>query len=259
MNTLMQKRSIRGFSLIEVLAAMAVLSLIVLMISKMFVDTNAAWQIGTRKVDQDTQGRTALEWMTRELATAMADGVLTLRTGPGRVDFYGQASTLITFTTLNHRPEYRSGNPYREVQQVRYYLYGITNIFTLARHVTENESSGSFSCYTTPNWTTVFDVAPYAGQDQWANVLAEHVAKFDVTVYITNGSGVIAKANYDSAVDPPPAWIDLTVYMLNADDAEKAAVMKNTGRDPSGLLDRTAKRYVARAYPHNVQGNHVYY
>lgn len=251
-------RRARGFSLIEVLAAMAVLAIIVLMASKMFVDASQAWKIGTRRVDQDSQARSALEWMTRELATAMSDGTLTLKVDNGLADFYGNVSTNITFTSLNHRAEYRSSNPYREVQQVRYLLFPLTNaapyFYTLGRHVTENESVATFQCYASTNWTPNLD----SYQNIWANVLAEHVARFVVTVFVTNASSPtvpIAQPSYDSRIHPPPMWIDLALYTLEENDAEKAAILAAGNR--TGYIDRTAKRYVARAFPHNVQGCNV--
>lgn len=254
-----KNRASRGFSLIEVLAAMAVLSIIVLIVSKMFVDANQAWAIGTRRVEQDIQARSALEWMTRELATAMADGVLSMKVEPGgNTDYYGNVTTNITFTSKNHRAEYRSSNPYREVQQIRYMLFPLTNappyFYTLGRQVTENESVATYQCYVTSNWTA--NLNSYA--KEWANVIAEHVARFDVCVFITNSSSPtvpIPQPNYDSTVHPPPIWIDLALVTLDENDARKAANVSSGNR--IAYIDRTAKRYVARAYPHNVQGCHV--
>src|ERR1035437_3904154 len=64
-----------AFTLIEVLVAMTVLAVMVLMAANIFQSSSAAWNIGTQKADMNTAARAALDYMARELASAVAGPV----------------------------------------------------------------------------------------------------------------------------------------------------------------------------------------
>jgi prepilin-type N-terminal cleavage/methylation domain-containing protein len=66
-------QSTRGFSLIEVLAAMSILLLIVLMISQVFTGTSQAFSQGMIATEQGSSGRSALNFMASEMQGAMSD------------------------------------------------------------------------------------------------------------------------------------------------------------------------------------------
>ena len=63
-----------GFTLLEVLVAMAILMIIVLIVSGMFQQSRIAWENGLRKTECTTEGRAALALMADELSRAVKDG-----------------------------------------------------------------------------------------------------------------------------------------------------------------------------------------
>lgn len=245
-----------AFSLIEVLSAMAILSIIILMVARLFADSTQSWKLGTRRVEQDFNARASLELIGRQLTMAMVDTVLTMRVKSGPNCLYGTPSDIVTFASFDQRAEIRNRQPYRDVQQTRYALYAPpTNPpigYLLLRYVTQNESLSVYRCYEKRNWTSVFDAYP----PEYANVLAEHVARFNVYVYVPDASGnPVRKNNYDSQTDPPPLWIDVVLFLLDEDDAIRAANLSGTARE--NYLNRNVRRYVHRAFPHNWPGMNV--
>ena len=64
----------RGFTLLEILVAMAILAIIILMLSQVFHQSRVAWDTGTRKTELNMEGRAVISLMAQELAQAVADG-----------------------------------------------------------------------------------------------------------------------------------------------------------------------------------------
>ena len=63
-----------AFTLIELLAAMAVLSIMMLMFANIFSSSGKAWTSGTRRTEQNMNGRAVLEYMGKEIGQAKRDG-----------------------------------------------------------------------------------------------------------------------------------------------------------------------------------------
>ncbi|MCX7819021.1 MAG: prepilin-type N-terminal cleavage/methylation domain-containing protein [Kiritimatiellae bacterium] len=255
----MNRRHRAGFSLIEVLSAMAILSIIVLMAARLFNDSVQMWKIGSRRVEQDINARASLELIGRQLTMAMVDPVLQMRVANGAQDLYGNLSHTVTFASFDHRAENKwfqslnASRPYRDIQQTRYALFRpATNPpigFLLLRVVTEDESWTTFRAYSDPAWAETFTVGI-------TNVMAEHVARFNIYTYLPGPGGQpVRRDSYDSRYDPPPLWFDIVLYLLDEDDAIKAANL--TGGTRNNFLDRNVRRYVHRAYPHNVPGMNI--
>ncbi len=231
------------------------------MVARLFADSSTTWKVGSRRVDQDVNARTALEMIGRQLTMAMVDPVLSMRVKKGVATLYTRTpddiSHSVTFGSMDQRSEIRLLQPYRDIQQIRYAMIEPTNTpkvgYTLVRFSTQSEANPAYLCYDRRNWTTVFDVYP----DEVATVMDEHVARFNVYVYVPDANGrPQLRAEYDSSeypTPPPPLWIDLVLYVLDEDDAIKAAnIGKSAGRDR--FMDRGVRRYVHRAFPQNSPG-----
>ena len=66
-----RKHRASGFSLIEILVAIVILTVIVLVISTVFHQSNLAWDGGTRKAEGNMTARAVLGFMAREMAHAV--------------------------------------------------------------------------------------------------------------------------------------------------------------------------------------------
>ncbi len=221
-----------GFSLVEVLAAISVLAILVLLVGRLFAQGSAVWTAGVQRTDTNTGAHAALDFMARELGAAVVQKTnLTMRAGSG----------VISFVSLNHIPEVRSGDRYRAAQQVRYALFpmaGVTGVQMLGRHVKE-QFDANFQSYANPSWYNAFNTYNPA----WAAPLLENVVNVSFTVY---DSTPTAMANYDSASMAPPAYIEIAMETLSSDDARTASEL--TGTAKSDFIGRRKRTFARRVY-----------
>ncbi len=101
-----------GFSLLEILVAMAILSIIVMTLSTIFNQSSIAWDRGLSKSQKGMEGRAALNLMVTELKNAVASDVnLT-----GNTSFGG---ALMSFNTMGKAEKGK-----RLIQHVKYEKVG---------------------------------------------------------------------------------------------------------------------------------------
>lgn len=236
-----------AFTLVEVLAAMAVLSIIVLSLGRIFQDSSTAFRLGTTRVDTSASGRAAMEFIAEELGSLMCDDLLTMRVWSGAAATPGGASDRVAFVSMNNRAEFRgSGRYYRETLQSHYGVDPMpdnTDAFYLVRSVTENITTSYFDSYRNTTWWS--DANTYLPA---AAPLAENVAQFKLYVYDQAG---VAHNNYNSATHGPPLYIDVYLELLGAEDAERAALLSGTAR--TDFTDQNAHRFARRIFLHNLQ------
>lgn len=226
-----------GFSLVEVLAAMVVLSVIVLIVARIFTGSTAALEAGTRRMDNNLIARSSLEFFSRELSQAVADHRVYLKVEEGAGPAWeGASSDTINFVSLNHKAEYRS-DPFRDVQQIQYAVEAHTDgRLMFKRRVTEDESSNYFTSYALDGnqwWSTMGGA--------FANEIAMNVANFRVNVFDTN---MVYRASYDSAVRGPPLYADIYLSVLDESDALRAIGMASR----TTYVTQKVRRYATRVY-----------
>ena len=234
-----------GFSLVEVLAAMAVLSVIVLIVARLFADSSNAWDAGTRRMDSNLIARSALEFLARELSQASADTNVRIRVETERFGSWERTnSDELYFVGMNSVAEYRS-SPYRDVQQIRYgVITSPAGRNSLLRFVVEREDSGDFTAYTVigSDWWTRMRSYPPA----WGNTIADNLVAFRVNMFDTNG---VYQANYDSQVHGTPLYADVYLSLVDDRDATRAEGM--SGGDRDSYVAGKARRYSTRVYFYN--------
>ena len=235
-----------GFSLVEVLASMAVLSVIVLIVARLFTNSSNAWDAGTRRMNCDILARSTLEFIARELSQAVADTNISfaVTTDSGASWLGTKTSDRLFFVAINSRGEYRASDQfYREAEQVTYNLTtkdldSGTGFLRIMRGVTENEYKASYTSYSdlTANW--------------WGTLgnfeMGIHVIDFKVNVYDTSGAYV---PNYNSRTAARlPLFVDLYLAVMDSADAIRAVNM-TTGKDEYVKLK--ARRYSTRVFLNN--------
>lgn len=243
-------QSRRGFTLIELLAAMTILTIMVLLISRLFADSTRLWKVGTKRIESNTDGRAVVDFIARELAAALCDGVngpLGLKLDSDFRDAHGMKPDRIFFCSSSQTAERRSSGDYRQVSQVVYDLDemklpdnsdDMDGRYRVVRYGIE-KYGGSFTCYNNGGFPQ--GSVAYAG---WNNqTLAENVRTLEFWVYDTNGVSI---ADYDSSIHGRPAYVEVYLEMLGQDDAIKASLMSGTAQ--SDYCNRMARRYVGRAY-----------
>ena len=244
----------RGFTLIELLSAMAILLLITMFVGKLFADASRLWKLGNRRVFNAVEGRSVIDFMVREMSSAIADGTLVLAHDVD-VDrnILGMDSDRIYFVTVDQRPGFRgTGTPMnRQVKQVSYHLEpmrdtgnpakDIPGRYRIVRSGIEDFNSAWFTCYDDPLWWQ----EPWMNDLSAAATLAENVRTMEFWVYDQQGK-LRAGVDYNSRDHGPPGWIEIYIEMLGDDDAVKASLL--SGQAAIDFADRASRRYVGRVY-----------
>ncbi len=153
-----------GFTLIELLVSMFVLTIIVLVVARLFQQSATAWESGSRKAETSMIGRTLADFMAQEISQAVQDEVFF----PNRFNVGGGS---IRFVALQQATPTN-----RAARLIEYRLQGNA----VWRSVSDYVSSNSFGAARTSTMAEdVEDLQFDAGPMGPAGVLPRYV---DVTV-----------------------------------------------------------------------------
>ena len=122
-----------GFTLIEVMAATAILVIIVLIMSTVFHQSSVAWDAGTRKAEGNMMARATLGFMTREMEGAVAHTDKLA----GNI---GHNLSWVTFVTLGNT----TGSLQRIVRKITYRLTSGGTIGRLEQTMTAGSGYGTW-------------------------------------------------------------------------------------------------------------------
>ena len=218
-----------GFTLIEVLVAMTVLAVMVLMVANIFQSSSASWNIGTQKADMNTAARAALDFMVRELASAVAGPIETVAVGAHpEIVFDLRNGNDVRFVSLAGEP----GGTARALQ---------ASLFRYQNNILEYyRETGAFNPYTeNPDW-------------HGAHLLITNVLDLQISAYtneygLTNG--LFAKIFDSSAPEnfhQLPICVDIALVMLSDDDMRRYNQL--SGADQTEFSARNSKLYSTRIY-----------
>jgi prepilin-type N-terminal cleavage/methylation domain-containing protein len=240
----------RGFTIIELLAAMAVLLIMVALLSRVFGLAATNWRNGNKRIESNNSGRTAIEFISRELAgLIISPHGPTMRLQSDVSDFLAMESDKLTFVSLNHTAEYRTNTQarYRDTQQIHYAVAtNSSGSVCLYRWANENWGGDEFTCYHNSEWLNKMNGS--VPTDFNGGVLADNVRNFEV--FITPVGAVDPQENYDYATHGPPATIDVYLEVLAEEDAIRAQLSPGD----SAFLNAATRRYATRIYVQNRAG-----
>lgn len=245
-----------AFTLVEILTAMAILAVIILMMARLFTESTRAFEMGTSLAEQNLKGRMIMDFMAREISHAVADGTIAFKLDSEDVELFGAAvedGDRLQFATFAQSVD--STN--RQIREVVYFVDEMSDgRYQLRRAI----RSGSITCYNTPSphkwWTDI--------QDKEGKTLAENIAGFQVWCYA--GPNTEAMYNYDSTklvniqekgtktkvgetINELPMWIEISLMMLDEQDAEYIANLFSFNSDEDLIREeavKRARRYVTR-------------
>lgn len=238
-----KNRITTGFTLIEVLASMAVLVVLMLALMRIFNEATASMTRGTTSVTRAATARAAMEIITRDIEGAVVDGRLAMyKEGE---TFMGNYDRLFLITM--------SGDPDdgRAYQMVQYY-------------VTNSVDSG-YTNFVLKRATRNFDVSPVdpfdlnQTQKEWwrnltgfgaGNVVMDNVVRFDVFIceagghHMAVGGGQFGGSGHYSSTEnmqvstppttkfsgagytypsnTPPAYVEVYLQVTSDDTMKKA-------------------------------------
>ena len=113
-----RKTDRRGFSMIEVLVASTILTVIVMMLGMLFQSTGLAWRTGVQRADTFMQVRGFFGAIQRDLSAAIDARDLPPALTGGRSQKFDHEA--LKFFTLSGKGFDDSGNPYRALTYITY-------------------------------------------------------------------------------------------------------------------------------------------
>jgi prepilin-type N-terminal cleavage/methylation domain-containing protein len=267
----------RGFTLIELLAAMAILSLVVIMMAAIFSESDKAWNHGTGRAINSTEGRAALSMIVHDLETAVADEMLTFMMRPDKngstIATYGFTNSEINLVSLQN--DSADGN--RTARQIQYYLTADTQPYG-TRYQLKRRSEGpavgnTNNCYWSPTWF----------EDRRGNaadgIMADNVVALAFRVPLPGGMGPggayrddywfaggssfsnLTASYIQMQMTNLPSYVDVYLEIVNEREAKQLAQIAArpdlggpTGRAAKEFVERHARRHTARVFFQNRQG-----
>jgi len=225
-----------AFTLIEVLVAMTVLAILVLMAANIFQSSSASWNIGTQKADMNTAARAALDFMARELQSAVAGPIETVAVGANpSLDFNLFSRNEIRFVSLLGEP----GNGSRALN---------ASLFRWKDNILQyHRETASFNPYTqVPGWSS-------------GTMLITNVLSLNFYVYRNEADLIAGVYIPDIGVTPIeilpelPICVDIALEMLSDDDMQRYNQLTVLA-DKTAFSKRNAKLYSTRIYFPNRKG-----
>ena len=260
-----------GFSLIEILAAMAILMMIVVIMGRIFRDANRSWTMGTSRVLNNTTGRATVDMIAQDLQYAVADELLTFYAGPERKEdeeidkpYDSVKWHEINFVSLqNNRRQDSEGKPLRTAVEVSYYVkqdpnnehrYAILRR-TATSAIVQNPQSHS---YGDPMWHDKFRA------NSGHAYLAENIACLQFYCASTNGIAGLSEFDSRDHGDMLPMYVDIYLEVLDDRAAKQLADMaalqeRGVAPNPPGgsmemFMEQNVKRYTKRVFFRNRDG-----
>lgn len=246
-STVHPRSAISGFTLLELLAAISILGILVVMIAQIFGESDKAWNNGTGRAVNNSEGRAALNMIVRDLELAVSDNILTFSMSPDRNNqtTYGFADSEINFVSLKNNSE----DGTRTAREIQYWVSPDTRVqgrYQLAR----SEVSAAITCYSDPLWYT----QPRSGGLSYA-VVAENVVALG---FYTPDGNPFYTAGGRNALTNTPAYVDVYLEIMNERESKQLYELKRRFSENSTqcreFAERNARRYTARVFFQNRQG-----
>lgn len=244
-----------GFTMIELLVAMSILVILMAMLSRIYTDSIAAWQLARRRSDMNNAGRAIMNLIYQDLSASGVDDVLHLTMNSQYRETLGSSSHSVAFTALNQVPDTSDSRRHRHAQQLVYFLAPTQEEgqagYRLMRWRGPNFDKEYFRAYNAISDWMLFpavDGGPLRQDEYYAETgdnLFDNVRTLKVFVYDRNEK---VQLNYDSRTHGPPLWIDVYLELLGEADAQRINVMGAAGIEEA---DRAVKRFVTRVHFHN--------
>lgn len=219
-----------AFTLLEVILAMTLVTMIVLMIANMFQEVSFSWTIGTQSAEMNTAGRAAVDFIAQELSQAVAGPIEANDPPDHAIRFQLLNGNELLFVTL-------AGDPQGDPQSGR----------ALRSALFKHEADKQIIKY----WRQTESFNPYKDDPKWdsAQMLVTNVV--DLQFYAYASVEDLKKNNFTLSYDLEqlPVAVDVYLTVLGNEDALKAANLGSPEREK--FVARNARRYTSRAYFNN--------
>jgi len=257
----------RGFTLVELLAGMAVLSILIVVLAQFLNVGTDAWEQGMRQSESSSSARAALDYLAAELSTAIANEHVTFRQKDGEFPtFYlgfdagsdwDDDSDQLMFVSVSKKPD--EENPVRAGIEVAYYLRKMEttaggemmNRYELVRSFRTNTNT-QFRAYQNGNGIDWTDNA-WQPLPLQTDTIAENISSFQVWVYSGTDSPALPHYQSGGNANKLPVWADIYLETLGESDAQRAALISND-RAREDFVRKWSRGFATRVYFRNRSG-----
>jgi prepilin-type N-terminal cleavage/methylation domain-containing protein len=254
-----------SFSLVEMLVALAILSIIVVVLLSVITSLMSTWQLGQARNERRTVGRDALERMARDLRLA---SMPLSKSNATNLEFVvnpaGVSSTYeLPQAVFWQAPVASDGGINGNLAIVGYFVQWINGAPSLTRVLINPSMTTSYTIYSNPTWMSDALIqlnAPATASSGYAGLMAENVLGLWVQALDPQGNPIqqsagFAGENFDSRL--PYAYTN-TVYGTQP-NTNVAPVLPASVQIAIVIIDsRTAKRLTGvnpKEKPSAITGN----
>lgn len=265
-----QRSRRRGFTLIEIMAAMSILMVIVLVLGNIFTDSTRIWQLGTKRAQNLGEGRAVMDFLVRELSQAFADNIVSFRLNSDQplygVTSYGWLSDEVYFLMALRNPGYQTGGDYMR-RTGHHHIFFVTPMvdqnnnpiadrFRLVRCVKSRSSYSTEdyrlkSAYFDPEWWRYFSPSVSGGPgSEQMETIAENVAGFEIWAYSESAQKYVYSYASTNNNGQLPLWVDMYLEMFSEEESiQMADLWKLADKTAAyNYRDKHSRRYAARVY-----------
>ncbi|TAN37050.1 MAG: prepilin-type N-terminal cleavage/methylation domain-containing protein [Verrucomicrobia bacterium] len=243
-----------AFTLVELLAAMAVLAVLLLICSNVFSGSIRAWNLGATYVEQNVAVRTVLRTVATDFSMATVSTSMMFRTEKGTMSLYGRpnSETYDVHFIAMEGVKIRFQSP-DEVTPVHYFVRSNPDDptrYQLCYAVADWSGDYLRRVYQKPaqvsrRWITMLDNFTWMGAQSSSNcTLLDNISAFKVLV---NGQDATWWSDLDAMpLHTLPLFVDIYLGLLSDENARKAALL--SGSAQAGFVTQNEKRFVQRVY-----------
>ena len=259
-----------GFTLIEIIVAMAVLSVLLTILLSMVNGASQLWRESERRVDSFREARGAMNLLTSDLKSLYASpdpkfiAIATDETAIGELvrNPAGEdvGSALFFLTALPASAQDPSGNK-SDLCAVGYFV-------AFAKASASNDAKNSYNLYryfisSDDTFENVLNAEPtpffvgagprVSATTKEVEIVARNITQFKVEPYsiVANAAGDFDKLKEfnQSAVTPFPEVLDITLVAVNQDTADRWDGTKSDWENDSSITyEQNARTFTARVY-----------
>ena len=245
-------RMARGFTLVELIAVLAILALIVSLLVTILSQGDDAVRSGTGRAESRMAARAALNLLSRDIENAVADSFLgfLLEDGETDEDSYGVGNSNLRFAFAG---DSMTGTN-RDISLASYYVRSSTDSsyqsHELVRSVSPVSPAAPAGDPDNPYWSDAWLTETSTNN---AEVLLGNVAAFFVA-----GPGSSSSYNSTNNENRLPEYVDVYLEVLDEPDARTVANMASGAsvntNDIYDFIDYRVRRYSTRIHFNNRYG-----
>ena len=221
-----------AFTLLEIIASIAVLGIVVILMAVLFADSETAWKVGSDRAQTTMSAQAALEIIGRDLKHAVANSNFIFRIMRDEYSnsiSYGWHNDTAVFVSMQRE----TTEDTRTACGIGYWVQKVSGTAGPGGRYELVRALSTEDVYANTNW--------YNSTNRQDGIIAENVAAFRMWA----GDNTGGLASYTNDTHRLPYFVDIYIELLDSDAARRADAIEDDD-DRNRFLDIHARRYTSR-------------